>query len=165
MARLGAWLGFQAEPELSHQCEHPEPRIRNFEPALKIRAEPCWHWRLSSGSAQTQLRLFWAEPWAEPVWNAPELFTRRDSNSKLDGTFSHILVFNISLFSSSWHIGPLKIGHGLCILCLKTTLQRSKLNFNQRLAGKWHDIENYIHTLSSLQLLRAITRALPCSLH
>ncbi len=30
------------------------------------------------------------------------------------------------------------------ILCLKITLQRSKLNFDQRLAGKWHDVKNCI---------------------
>ena len=62
VAQLGARLGFRAEPELSYKCEHPAARIRNSKPALKIRAEPCSHWRLSSGSAQVQLRIFWAEP-------------------------------------------------------------------------------------------------------
>ena len=52
-----------------------------------------------------------------------------NSNSKFDGTFLHVLVFNISLFSTFLHIGPLKIRHGLYILCLKITLQRTKLNF------------------------------------
>ncbi len=53
LARLGARLRFQAEPELSHKCEHPAAQIRNSKPALKI---------------------FWAEPWAELVWNAPILY-------------------------------------------------------------------------------------------
>ena len=55
LARLGARLGFQSEPEPSHQCEHPAARIRNSKPALEIWAEPCSHWRLSSGSAQNFL--------------------------------------------------------------------------------------------------------------
>ena len=36
LAQLGARFGFQAEPELSHECEHPAARIRNFKPTLKI---------------------------------------------------------------------------------------------------------------------------------
>ncbi len=36
LAQLGARLGFRAEPELSHKCEHPAARIRNVKPTLKI---------------------------------------------------------------------------------------------------------------------------------
>ena len=49
---LEARLGFQAEPKLSHQCELAAAQIRNSKPALKIRAEPCSHWRLSSGFSE-----------------------------------------------------------------------------------------------------------------
>ena len=70
------------------------------------------------------------------------------SNSKLDGTFSHVLVFNISLFFGFWCIGPLKINHGLYILCLKIALQRSKRNFDQRFPRKWHDVKNHICPVS-----------------
>ena len=37
-----------------------------------------------------------------------------------------------------------KWGPGFCIICIKLTLQRSKLKFDQRLACKWHDVKNYI---------------------
>ncbi len=71
LAQLGARLGFWAEPEVSHECEHPAARIRKSKPTLKIWAKLCSHWKLRSSSAQARLRNFWAEPRAEPVWNAP----------------------------------------------------------------------------------------------
>ena len=67
-----------------------------------------------------------------------------NSYSKLDGTFSHALVFNINPFFSFQYTGTLKIRHGFYIFCLKRTMQLSKLEFDLMVAGKWHDVKNYI---------------------
>ncbi len=73
---------------------------------------PSWRLPFTVGSLN-MLRT--PENWSYPAG----IFGTLNSNSKLDGTFSHALVFNISLFFGFLHIWPLKIRHGLYVFCLR----------------------------------------------
>ncbi len=73
---ISHWLG----SEISSDCKPSQSRAISVN-IMPLRLEiPSLHWKSelnlvhTEGSAQAQLRaqlrIFWAEPWAEPVWNA-----------------------------------------------------------------------------------------------
>ncbi len=103
----------------------PSPSWATIVNILQLGSQiPSRHWKSElnlvhtegSGSAQVQLRIFWAEPWAEPVWNAPLsnktihsiIYDLRTQNFNPLG--DHSLLYLSLFYRIMWNVFILRAG-------------------------------------------------------